>query len=963
VKRFEVLDGFRMDLLAHEPMVTSPVAIEYDENGRAYVLEMRDYPYTDKGTDKPFVERTMDRAIGRVRLLRDRDGDGVFDESSVFAEDLSWPTGIACWKGGVFVAATPDVWYFKDTDGDGKADVRVKVYTGFRKFNVQAVINNLKWGLDHHIYGAGGSNGGLIRALKDAKAAPVRLAINDFRFDPVSGRFEALSGGARFGNTFDDWGNRFIGNIRNPVQHVVLPSHYLARNPYVPVRSALNDAALAGDTLRVYRASPPEPWRVLRAERWTAEPGQTYPRSETTGEGYFTSACGVTLYRGAAYPAIYYGNAFVAEVAGDLIHRQTVTPQGVTFVARRADANTEFVRSTDNWFRPVNFVNAPDGTLHVVDMYRETIEHPWSIPDDIKAQLDLESGRDRGRIYRLTPPGFKPPKPPRLGQATTAELVACLANPNSWWRDTAHRLLHERQDRSAIDPLRTLLRQSSSPLARLHALWSLEGLGALEDGDLLRGLEDPTPGVRENAVRLAEPRLRQTGRLLKPVLALAKDPEPRVRFQAAFTLGEVDDDRATDALADIARRDASDEWIRAAVLSASANRADALLLRLAADRHFLADPSAGAWARPLALVVGARHFEPAIKRVLTNSLPDGVSADVSGAWQTEVLLGLGEGLRRAGQNLFATAERVGAGSQVKQRLADARNAVTDSTRRSEARAQAVRLLGLGDFAGVKDTLTAALDPRQPPDVRMAAIHTLSGFRDPQVAGILLGGWRTCTPSLRGEVVEALLARPERLGPLLDAVETRKVGVGEINPTRRALLMKHPNTDIRARATRLFGAGAPGRRTSVIAEYNKALSLRGDSKRGQRVFERECMACHRLAGKGHEVGPDLETIRHQPPAQLLTNVLDPNREVAPNFVEYLVTTQDGLIATGLIAAETATGITLRRAEGVQQTILRQNIEQIASTGVSLMPEGLEKKISVPEMADLIAFLLSPGPRPK
>jgi putative heme-binding domain-containing protein len=436
-----------------------------------------------------------------------------------------------------------------------------------------------------------------------------------------------------------------------------------------------------------------------------------------------------------------------------------------------------------------------------------------------------------------------------------------------------------------------------------------------------------------------------------------------VRFQVAFTLGEVDDDRATDALADIAHHDAPDEWIRASVLSSSANRADALLMRLAADRRFLADPSAGTWARLLALVVGARHREPAIKRVLTSALPGGVSADVSGAWQTDVLLGLGEGLRLAGQNLVAAAERVGAGPQVKQRLADARKAVTATTLRSEARAQAVRLLGFGDLASVKDTLTAALEPRQPPDVQMAAVHTLSGFRDPQVAGILLEGWRTCTPSLRGEVVEVLMARPERLGPLLDAVEARKVGVGEINPTRRALLMKHPNTDVRARATRLFGAGSPGQRTSVIAQYKQALSVRGDSERGQRVFERECMACHRLAGKGHEVGPDLETIRHQPPAQLLTNVLDPNREVAPNFVEYIVTTRDGRSATGLVAAETATGITLRRAEGVQQTILRQNIEQIVSTGVSLMPEGLEKKISVPEMADLIAFLLSPRPRPK
>src|SRR4051812_15309535 len=166
---FKLRDGFRLDLLAAEPLVTDPVAMEYDEDGRAYVAEMRDYPYTDKSTDKPFTERTTDQPLGRIRLLEDMDGDGKFDRSTIFADGLSWPTGLAPWKGGIYVVATPDLWYLKDTDGDGRADVRRKVFTGFHKFNIQAVINNLKWGLDHKIYGAGSSNGGLIRGGKDGE--------------------------------------------------------------------------------------------------------------------------------------------------------------------------------------------------------------------------------------------------------------------------------------------------------------------------------------------------------------------------------------------------------------------------------------------------------------------------------------------------------------------------------------------------------------------------------------------------------------------------------------------------------------------------------------------------------------------------------------------------------------------------------------------------------------------------
>ena len=262
---FQVLDGFRMELLAAEPLVTDPVAMKYDENGLAYVVEMNDYPYTDTKLDVAWKEQTSE-AIGRVRVLEDTDGDGRFDKSTVFAEGLSWPTGIAFWKGGVFVTATPDVWYLKDTDGDRKADVRRKVLTGFRKFNVQAVMNNLVWGLDHRIYAAGASNGGQISST-DENDKPVRLGRNDFRIDPRTEKFEVLSGGARFGNTFDDFGNRFICNIRNPVQHIVLQQHYLARNPYMPVQTAVNDAALAGDAIEVFRASPPEPWRVLNAAR------------------------------------------------------------------------------------------------------------------------------------------------------------------------------------------------------------------------------------------------------------------------------------------------------------------------------------------------------------------------------------------------------------------------------------------------------------------------------------------------------------------------------------------------------------------------------------------------------------------------------------------------------------------------------------------------------------------------
>jgi putative membrane-bound dehydrogenase-like protein len=953
-----------MTLLASEPLVTSPVGLEYDEHGQGWVLEMRDYPFTDKNTDKPFADKSADLPLGRIRVLRDTDGDGVFDESRIFVDDISWPTGLAFWKGGVFVAATPDLWYLKDTDGDGRADLRQKLFTGFRKFNIQAVINNLKWGLDHHVYGAGGTNGGKIVSLADPAAAPVTLATNDFRIEPVAGKLEALSGGARFGLSFDDWGNRFLCNIRNPVIHVVLPAHYLARNPAVPVQKAVFDSADAGDTLPVYRISPPEAWRTLRAQRWSGDAeGLLYPRSELVPDGYFTSACGVTIYRGSAYPAEYYGQAFLADVAANLVHRQSLTAHGVTFRARRIDENTEFVRSKDVWFRPVNFVNAPDGTLHIVDMYRETIEHPWSIPDDIKAALDLESGRDLGRLWRLEPPNFRPGKsagPARLADATTLKLVAQLENRNAWQRETAHRLIFERQDPAAIEPLRKILTGSAEPPARLHALWSLAGLSALTDADLLISLRDPVGGVREHAVRLAEPRLNTQPELLARVLELANDEDPRVRFQAAFSLGEVDDPRASQALARIARRDAADEHIRAAVLSSSSRRGALLLSELLRDSEFAAQDDARALLRLLAQSVGTEMNAGDLKTV-ADALLAAPTDNTTRSWKTEIISGLGEGTRRKGQSLarvFADIEpRLN--SLTAELLQDAARLTVDEQAGVAARVQAANLLSLGSYAAAQEQLLTCLNSRQPLELQLAAIRTLAAFPDAEVGSRLLAGWASYSPPIRTEVVEALLARVERIPLLLDEIENGRIGAGQVSPVRRGRLMQHADAAIKKRALVLFAVDAPGPRHEVIQEYEQKLAkLKGDSARGRAAFERECATCHRLANNGYNVGPSLETIRHHAPKQVLTNLLDPSREVSPAYVEYVVALKDGRTATGIVSAETATSVTLRRANDVQETILRDNIEEIAGSGKSLMPEGLEKKIGPQEMADLLAYLLGP-----
>lgn len=907
---FRLKGGFTRDLLAAETLLESPVAVVYDENGAAYVAEMRDYPYTDKATHQAWKDNTTDAPIGRIRKLIDR-------------------------------------------DGDHRADERRTLVSGFRKYNVQALMNSPLWGLDNRVTVTGGTNGGQLRRPSEERP-PQRFARRDLRIDPRDGTFAIIAGGARFGHTADDWGNRFLCNIRNPAQHVVFDGTRAARNPLLVAPNPVHDARTPGDTLPVGRISPIELWRELRARRWTAA-GSTLPRSELVTGGVFTSAAGITVYRGAAYPAEYYGQVFVAEVANNLVQRQTIAKDGVTFRIEAADRETEFLASTDLWFRPVNLVNAPDGTLHVVDMYRETIEHPWSIPDDIHARLDLQSGRDRGRIYRLAPPGFKVPKPPRLGSASTAELVATLANPNSWWRETAQRLLFQRQDASAVSALRSLLQDAPAELTRLHALWTLDGLAALREADLLRALADPSAGLSEHAVRLAESRLGGSAALRDRIVALAQDPEIRVRYHVAFVASGMADPRAREVALAILRRDVGDKWVRAAALSGAPAGALDLARSILGDARILAQTDAAEAVRSLAFVVGAQAKPESAAALVEAWLGSAAAAEL----RDPLWSGLGEGLRQAGRALRAVlAGRPAAIRAVDMVLDAAARTAVDSVASEATRVTAIRLVAFDDFPRARPTFAPLLPIGAAPGLQAAALKALAGYAVPEVVDDVLSAWPRFSPVQREEALVALLSRRDRAGAVVAAIESGKIAAGQLSLARRNQLLVHPDPAIKARAERLFGPKAVSGRTEVLAGYRAQLGLRGDPVRGVAVFDQVCSACHRFAGRGTELGPNLETVRSWDREKPLLAILDPNREVAPAYLAYAVELADGSSVSGLIAEENAGSIKVRRIGGPEETILRQNIRSLTGASTSLMPEGLEGAISPAGMAELLSFLTAP-----
>jgi putative membrane-bound dehydrogenase-like protein len=939
----EVVKGFHLELVAAEPLVTSPVAGAFDEDGRLYVAEMRDYPYKPKPGDPP---------LGRVTLLEDTDGDGKLDRSTVFQDQLLWPSGMAPWKGGVFVTAPPDVWYLRDTDGDRRADERRKIYTGFGTGNQQGMLNNLAWGLDHKVYGATSMEGGEVRPADKPEAKPVSVRGRDFRFDPVTGAFETITGTAQFGNAFDDWGNRFVCSESRPALHVVLPQEYMVRNPYVTAPEAIKNIADGGTF--VFRTSPVEGWRLIRSSVRVATEYQP-ASSAAVSHDLMTAAAGVTIYRGDAYPEELRGDLFVSDPQTNVIHHRRLLPDGVTFKAIRAEEKTEFVRSSDLWFRPVNLLNAPDGTLYALDMYREFIESVH-IPFEVARLLDLTSGRDRGRIYRIEPSGLKPSPPPRLSGASTGELVDQLEKKNGWRRDTAHRLIYERQDRSAVEPLRRLL-NSPLPQARLHALGSLRGLSSLEEGDLLRALQDPSPEVRENALRLAEPSLRASGNLLEKALALAGDGSPRVKFQAALSLGEARDSRIAPSLAGIAREHAADSYLRAAVLSSAAEAAPGLLQELLRTEDFAKSDAGKSFLEELSRTAGARG-DPAVAGEALDSLRGpGLAGNLQLA--RHLLVALLQGWKRSRGDIegLETSLSPPARTFVEDLQTWARGIVSSGSSPEGDAIEALQAVSCGSLdPRLMQAIGALLSSEKPQGARAAAVRALKSWPDPAIAPVLLEPWASYSPPVKSEAIQALLSRKEWILPLFDAIEKGEVASGEIDRARREVLLEHADPVVRERAKKILGAGEAGPRREAMARYRSALSLPGDAERGGLVFEKHCATCHLYRGKGHAVGPNLALTKDQVPEVLLEEILDPNREVSPAYVEYSVVDKEAQVFTGILAQETEAGITLLRPQGLRDTILRPDIVEVRNSGRSLMPEGLETAVSPQEMVDLIAFIL-------
>jgi putative membrane-bound dehydrogenase-like protein len=934
----------KVELAAAEPQVRDPVAIAFDEQGRMWVVEMGDYPNGPKPGQPP---------ISCVRLLEDRDGDGYFETAHNFRDHLLFATGIQPWRGGVIVTLSGRVVWLKDTDGDGKADVEETWFTGFSEQNPQLRANHPTFALDNRVSIANGLRGGDVIARKagwSVAAKPVSISGRDFCFDPLQGTYSAVSGVGQFGMTFDDFGNRFVCSNRNPCQHVVLSDADIARTPWAAVASVMHDVSPPGENSRVYP--------LTRA--WT---------TSTLHAGQFTAACGVTIYRGDLLGDSYYGNSFTCEPTANLVHRDVLEPQGATFRSKTADAGVDFLASQDEWFRPVNLANGPDGALYIVDMYRAVIEHPEWVPDELKHRPDERLGDDRGRIYRVVPTDFnrKPHLQHRLSiaKASTSELVSLLDDANSWQRETAARLLYERQDQSARAALETLTSRGARPQGRVHALFALDGLGALSPEIALKAMSDGDANVRTCAVRLGRHWLSANSAVGTKLYELATaEPAARVRFEIALALGDVADDAAAvGALARIATIDRGDEWTRRAVATSIGHNGAEVLGSVVAGLDHSQSTVIEADADlvgELAEVVGAAPDALAAGKSLRSlgKLIETVASQQNDARQAGILLagidGLARGARRRGRSISPLLNAVGNAALSQLRAIATR--VAERGTPSAQRHDAIEVLRLTSDPSKVPAVLIQLAVGEPDvAVRLAALSALGSFSDPTVGKVVLTNFSGESPPIRRAILDVLLSDANRTRLLLTELEARRLSVTELDPSRTAQLVRSRDADVRKRAQALLEAATPADRRQVIAEYQKSLTLPADAKRGRDIFAKNCTACHRIADLGVSVAPDIGDSRTMTPAQILVDILDPNRKIDNNYFSYTAITKEGKVYTGILATETTSSVTLRQPESKTVRLLRDEIEQLHSNGVSLMPVGLEKNINPQQMADLISFI--------
>ncbi|RYD38275.1 MAG: c-type cytochrome [Verrucomicrobiaceae bacterium] len=976
LKNLEIHPDFTMTLVAAEPLITKPMNFDWDPAGRLWVAETPEYPNGRRGMRPDYRGKEWKDRGGidfepgvqnrpghdKVSILTDTDGDGVMDKKDVFFEGLDLVTGLVFHKDGVIVTQAPDILWLRDTDGDGKADKTEKLYTNLGTGDTHAVINNPRRGWDGWIYATHGYSSSPDVTSGDGGKHFGNIGSGVVRFKPDGSAIEQYS--SKGGNT---WGLQITADNRvmwtqptsgTILEHVVIPEYALARGKVSNTPS-----------FNVVIGSP---------KTWPAMTADQLPYVQIDFVGSFTATAGTVIYDGGSWPAEYNGDYFTTEPTINIIHHERLTPKGSSYTGHKLPGReeTEFVRSRDMWWRPIEVRVAPDGSMYVGDFYNQAVIHNDTRgPDHNKVNAAVRPDRDHyfGRIWKLNQKDAKKIEVPDLSRADVPVLAKALNHANRSVRMTASRLLTESGKGAA--EVEAVLAQGN-PETKIAALWTLQGLGALKPELLTASLSDADASVRRNAAQISET-ASASAELEQKTAKLISDENGGVRVAALIALGgkPVSDETAKLIVAewpkfedDFQRSAAVGAAVRnpAAAIAAALDSANpASLAQLVTQ---LADSigdknNADAAVRLVTLLAGKTSGSDDLKRgaldALTKSLKavPAMTPELKNALSTLLQGGASASALPlavkwdAGRGEF-TEMVGGVTKRLEAELADSK--ASDSTRLAAARS----LLGLRETnPGGLTAVLKVLGSDASPDLQRQLLSALSGTSDVSVGTAIAAAYPKLPEAVQPAAFDALLKRADWSLALIKAMRAKEVDPAAFGPANAFRLRKHPNLDVARQANEVLDELNPmaKAKNEIIAKLAPEIEKPGNVETGKLIFNATCAVCHKFGDTGAEIGPALTGMGSHAPSELLTAIVDPNREVDPSFLSWNIETKDGQFYAGVIARENPSAISMKSLAG-QQEIKTADIKSRVNTGLSLMPEGFDG-LGPEVLRDIIAYMVS------
>lgn len=936
--QFAIMDGYDIQLVASEPAIKDPVDVEFDRWGRPFVLEMPGYPFEDQES--------------RIILLADHDNDGIYENHIVYADELELASSILPYRNGMLVAAPPYLLHLVDTDGDDIADQRDTLLSGFSTGNLQHNYNGLTYALDGWIYGANGGNNGEPFWWGDPSTA-IDLKGGDFRCKLETKELEIVghsSGGYEL--AFDEYGKMFETHNTQHIGQLVFPSRYtqdltLNESNQLANISDHEDNGLA----RIFPIGEQET-RVNHPEQ----------------SGYFSGACGITYYGGGSFGSAMANTVWIADVVLNLIHIDKLSENGSVSQASRLIESADFLASRDRSFRPVNLTVGPDGAMYIVDMQREVIEHPEWIPDEIEANLELNKGKDLGRIYKVVRSNSDQNKFDSDLLATTESQIRELNNPNQWVRLTAHRLLNEGALKAEDLALLQRSLSNENNFGTLHSLWVLASHKHLSSDELLNALSHADPGIRENAILIAEAYLQEEN-IQNKIIDLITDNNQRVRLQASLTSSLIDHDEKYKAIANAAVLE-NDKWNNLAMTISARTNPIKLFDHLVDHKNDNVDLMSS-------LLYSNSNSSASIAYFL-NRLQ---SLDVTDQQMASFLVSINPpktssfGSQKI-TNVLTDLERsksipiLSASAKLRRKLGlpaskyireygkEALAYISNNSNPLDSRLENLDLVEIMPFAKKSEVLFSLLSNTEALKMQEAAMNQLWEYDDPTIATHIISNWKSLGPQTRRMASDLLLYKEHNHSALLTALETKDINIGEMNfdlERRRTLLWWTDDEDTKSRAQALFSDAGVVNRKDVIHQMKAALDMEGSTQNGSELFEVLCGQCHLYKNQGNDVGPVLTEINRKSKESLLYEILDPNAAVDTRYINHKVELTNGTIHIGIVESETDKSVILKKLGGSNVNIDKSEIQQFVSLGSSMMPEGLEENLNHQEMADLLAFL--------